>query len=457
MQVRSRQPLEDLAVAVLFLCLAAACAMFGGANRMDVTVVAIVRVLAVATGAAALVLVPSVRLAVVKAPLLWLGLLAGYILLQLVPLPPFLWHSLPGHALIAAADQATGVGDVWRPITISPVRSWNSLMATLVPFAALLLLAGLTRAQRTVPLWTMVAIGLMSGILGLLQIVGPPDGPLYFYDITNAGSAVGFFANRNHQAALLVALFPMLGAVAALPNAGGRRLSRAVLAAIAALFVIPLLLVTGSRAGLLLMPLGLVAGLVIARPMLRELPRRRALAGAAAALLLIVAVVVAVVLQARAQALTRLLDTQGTGELRYEVIAPIWNMSLAFMPFGSGFGTFDPAFRMFEPHELLKFSYLNHAHSDPLELLSDGGIFGVAIFLGFFIWWCRAVYRAWRAKGDEPAVILARTGSAVSAAFLLASLGDYPLRAPLAALTFAVAVYWLAANQPGSVRRNTHE
>src|SRR3546814_18783044 len=74
----------------------------------------------------------------------------------------------------------------------------------------------------------------MSGGLGLAQVIGPRDGPLYLYEITNNGSAVGLFANRNHQAALLACLFPMLAVYASIdhPSAERMRLKFALCASV---------------------------------------------------------------------------------------------------------------------------------------------------------------------------------------------------------------------------------
>ncbi|MDH4742996.1 O-antigen ligase family protein [Sphingomonas sp. CBMAI 2297] len=447
MSFPSRLRPDYLAAAALFLLLVTIAALFGGASRMDVPVVTIVRIAAIIAGAFAVVFVPFEGYRVARGPLLLLGALIAYMLLQILPLPPFVWRHLPGHEPIAAVADAIGTGQSWLAISISPLRTWNSLCAALVPAGTLLVLCALARSQREIPLWTLIGVGLVSGVLGLMQIVSPAGSPLYLYEITNENSAVGFFANRNHQAVLLVSLFPMLGAFVTMPQNARARLPREMLAMMAALFLIPLVLVTGSRAGLLLMPIGILAGLLIALPRIRDLPRKYFLIGGAAAVVAVAALIVAVVLQSRAQALTRLLASHGTGELRYEVLHPVWNMAVLFMPFGTGFGTFDPAFRMAEPYELLRLSYLNHAHCDLLELISDGGVPAIVILLGFAFWWSRAAFGAWRAASTRSAVVLARTGSVVSGLFMLASLTDYPLRTPLAALVFAVAVYWMSARR----------
>ena len=55
-------------------------------------------------------------------------------------------------------------------------------------------------------------MGVVSVFVGLIQVAQGQESPLRFFQITNPSEAVGFFANRNHFAALIYVL--MLFAVA---------------------------------------------------------------------------------------------------------------------------------------------------------------------------------------------------------------------------------------------------
>ena len=132
--------------------------------------------------------------------------------LQLVPLPPRLWHSLAGRDLVQQIDIAAGIIGAWRPLTLSPLGTENALFSLAVPAAVLFAGFGLDRRQRNALLPFVLSLILASALLGLLQILGPHGGPLYFYRVTHADSAVGFLANRNHHATLVAAAFPILGA-----------------------------------------------------------------------------------------------------------------------------------------------------------------------------------------------------------------------------------------------------
>ena len=184
---------------------------------------------------------------------------AGMVLvvMQLVPLPPAVWTTLPGHGIVSDIDRTAGLGALWRPWTMSPTGTWNALFALFVPLAALLLGIQLPREDQFRLLGVIGGLGLLSALVGLLQTLGPANGPLYFYQITNNGFAVGLFANRNHAATLLACIFPMLAVYASIERSAEVARFRSWAALMLAAALLPLILVTGSRAGLLLSVIGL--------------------------------------------------------------------------------------------------------------------------------------------------------------------------------------------------------
>ncbi len=169
--------------------------------------------------------------------------------LHLIPLPPAIWQALPGRGLMAEIDNQVGLGQIWRPMTLDPVAGWNALHSLFVPLAVLLLGLTLTRDDIYRLLPVIIGIGLVTGLVGLIQAA---SGAGNLYRISNEGSAVGLFANRNHQAVFLASMFPMLAVYAC---AGVKSVDqskfRLWLAIAAGLVLIPLLLATGSRAGLI--------------------------------------------------------------------------------------------------------------------------------------------------------------------------------------------------------------
>ena len=235
-----------------------------------------------------------------------------------------------------------------------------------------------------------MGFGLLSGLIGLLQVVGAQEGPLYFYNVTNNGSAVGLFSNRNHQAMFLACLFPMLSvfAFAGLQTVEQWRFRRWISIA-AGLVIIPLLLVAGSRAGLLIGLFGLATVPLLYRKPLFAHPAKRKGRRIKTAYLFVAFGVVAIglltVLFARAKAFERLIAPDQLQDLRLSVWGPIAQMSWKYFPFGSGAGSFAEVYQIDEPLGLLSPSYLNHAHNDWLEVVMTTGGFGLILLVNLAI------------------------------------------------------------------------
>jgi O-antigen ligase len=146
----------------------------------------------------------------------------------------------------------------------------------------------------------------------------------------------------------------------------------------------------------------------------------------------------------KAESVERLFATNLAEEQRGQMLDPLFAMIKAFMPFGSGFGSFDSLYRGFEPNELLLPTYMNHAHNDLLQLMIEGGLPGALLLLVVIYWWVRRSMFVW-ARVDRLAAtqLLGRLGSSIVVLILLASLVDYPLRTPLIACLFALGAWWL--------------
>jgi O-antigen ligase len=417
--------------------------LMGGGSRHDILSLAVLRPLAFAALLyAALVLRPG-EFAAVRMPAMLLLALAGWMALQLVPLPPAMWQALPGRALLAEVQASAGAGGVWMPLSMAPSRTLNALFSLAVPMAGLLLFAGLGPARRGLLLVLVGALALGSVVLGIAQLAGAADGPLYLYRITNHGLPVGLFANRNHQAlmasiAILIAFHQM--AVAAPGEAG--RLRRLVAGSLVVLLA-AFLLVTGSRAGLLIGALVVLAGMALVYPGLSGgALRMRAVAAGLGGLMALLAGVFA--WRARALSLDRLLATGSGFELREEAWPTIAAMLAEHWLAGTGFGTFELAFKQAEPLALLRPDYLNQAHNDWAQWLIEGGLPAGAILCVLLLWLAR------RAALLLPAIRAGRAPDAAVAllaigACALASLVDYPLRVPSLMLVGALASGLLAA------------
>lgn len=380
----------------------------------------------------------------------WAGAIFLLALLHLAPLPPSIWPSIAGRQDLADVDKLAGLSDIWRPLTLAPMNGWHALLSLFAPLAVLLLGIQLNRDDlfRLLPL--VIALAALSGLLGLLQAIGDPQGSLYFYRITNNGSAVGLFANRNHAATLLACMFPMLAVYAATARGGVDALKmRQLMAAAIAIVLVPLILVTGSRSGLVSAVIGLGAAALLYRQpsdvhaVRRGKPQRikvlPILGGVA-----VISLAFLTYFLSRAEAIERLF-LQASGE---DSRTDFWAISIdlfwKYFPWGSGSGSFVEAFQIIEPTQLLDATYLNRAHNDWVETAVTFGLPGVVALCVAAVAFGIRSYRLWRnADGSARAVAYGRLASVMIAMIAIASVSDYPLRTPTMMGLFAIFTLWL--------------
>ena len=418
--------------------------LIGGGSRPDIQSLIVLRPVAVLLCGYALL---SLNRDHLRGFGILFGLTAAIFLsvaVQLIPLPPSIWMRLPGRDLIADIDRVAALGAVWRPITLHPVGTWNALFSMFVPIGVLLLAVQITREERFRLLYLFCALGLASGLLGLIQISGPIGGPLYLYTHTNDSSAVGLFANRNHAAVFLACLFPMLALLASAGITRGDELRRRSWAAIAiGFFLVPLILVTGSRAGLLIGLAGLVSVPFLYRaPIAWPRSSRRWLVFLLGGIAL-VGLVLLFVAFSRGEATTRLLESSSE-EARFQFWGPILDLAWRYFPVGTGAGSFVEIFQIHEPYEMLRVNYLNHAHNDWLELLLTGGLPALALMIIAIAGLLLRSLRVWTSgDGGSRDIAIARMASVILLMLGIASIGDYPARTPSIMCLVMLAAVWL--------------
>lgn len=436
--IRSDQ--RRLTVFIVFIAMVFA---LGGGARDDITSLLLLRPAAVGFAAWALLVSAPGELKALRTPLALLIALLTLIALQLVPLPPGLWHALPGREGIARRDAVVGLSDLWRPLSLSPSKTWNALVSLSVPLAALLVAAVQPAAHRLRMVEVLLIVAAVSAVLGLAQVVGPDEGPLYLYNITNQGTAVGLFANRNHHAAFLATTFPLLGWYFLFAVRSELLLSRPWVASVAVSAGLWVLveMMTGSRAGLVLLALamGIVFLLFLAavkqgrfvQNRRKPMPFSSAKARIGLGLGVIAAMAVTVWIVPRLPVFQRFGADAYATDVRFSAAPTVIRMALDAFPAGIGFGAFEHVFKAYEPDALLKASYFNQAHDDFLQLAAEAGLPGL-LLLGLAVAFLLARVRAllpWLRRA-EPDAWLAVTSLASLGLFALASVVDYPLRAP---------------------------
>jgi O-antigen ligase len=419
--------------------------IMGGASRTDVQSLVIIRPVSILFLAYGLfnLRMSHIRRAPLSAAIIALAVLL--VVLHLVPLPPSIWMSLPGRGIIADIDRISGVGPVWRPLSMVPDMTRNALFSLAVPVAVLLMALQVDERERTALLPLFILFGLASGLLGAMQSAGEPGGALYLYAQTTTGTANGLFANRNHNGVLLACLFPMLTAYSVMRTRERNGARWAWIAGALSVVVLALVLVVGSRAGLLCAVMAIVLSPLLVRDRLRRTSRRvRRIAALAyaAGCAGFVALIGLFALFSRAESLQRLLASDAEGDRRLQVWGPVWEMTRAYFPVGSGIGSYIKVFQLNEPRDILTLNYSNHAHNDWLEVAMTAGLPGVLLLAATLIGIALLSWRAWKSGGGgDP--LLARTASIILLLLGLASIGDYPMRTPSMMAFFVVALVWL--------------
>lgn len=421
----------------------------GGASRADALGQVVVRAAAVIV----LVLIaafgnrPTLRPVM---PVCWLiGAAVVLAVLQLIPLPPSIWGSLPGRSLFV--DALPAMPQPWRPVSIVPSATINALVSLLIPITTLMLIVTMRAEERTAILQTLLLMIGASLLLGLFQITGVGFDNLFIND--SRGFVSSSFANRNHFA-LLLGIGCLLLPVWAFGSQRRAR-ARAGVGLGACLVIMLTILATGSRAGIALGALGLASGLTIARAgirrQLRHAPKWAAPALAAIAIAIIAGAIVASIAADRAVSIQRLLHTDTGFDMRNRALPTIWAMIRDYFPAGTGLGSFDPMFRMHEPFAILKPTYFNHAHNDFLEVVLDAGLLGLLLLGAGFTWWAVASVRLWWGSARTTDV-LPRLGSVMLLLIVGASLFDYPARTPMIMTLMVVAAAWLSEGVTRSAR-----
>lgn len=385
--------------------------------------------------------------------MLWATAVALLPALHLIPLPPAVWSSLPGREMIVSIYRDAGIALPWQPLSVAQARTWNALFSLGAPLTMLFLVLSTSMQWHRRILLILLGLGFLSGIIGVLQAIGPAQGQFYFYRITNNGYSVGLFANRNHQATFLAAMFPLLAAnLSFFKGKPEQLLFHRAMTIVGGLMLLVLILMTGSRGGVALTVLGIAAAWWVYRPPVAQVrsaargteTRTRFIGFGLTLLLMVFAAIVAV----RTPAVHRLLESDTVDELRVTNLPTVIEGVTHFLPFGSGLGTFVETFQIFELDRTINATYFNHAHNDFVEVLLTAGIPGAALILWAAILGLlalRILMRSRKVQQGSPgfqAQVLGRAGFVILAMLALYSAADYPLRVPSLMLLAIIAAGW---------------
>jgi O-antigen ligase len=334
------------------------------------------------------------------------------------------------------------------PISVTPQETWLCFLALIAPIAIFLATLLLSYRERRWLTLVVLAIGTLSVFVGLVQVAQGPNSALRFFEITNPTEAVGFFANRNHYAAFLYVVFLLAAAwtVNAAMRLGSLRVSEfraGPLIAVIAGFTLFVILLAGeamarSRAGLTLTIVALIGAFALG------FTDRRMGSGFAPNKVLLAAVSLAVIFIVQ-YALYRILerfDVDLTQDNRLDFSKHTIEAAKAYMPIGSGLGSFVPVYALFETaDDALSELFVNHAHNDIFEFWLEAGIVSLILMACFAVWFVFRAVQIWRSLPSVEALdlCLARAATLIVALVVAHSFVDYPLRTGAMAAMFAFA------------------
>src|SRR6516162_8792953 len=108
---------------------------------------------------------PSARQA--RSELLFCAAVVLVPLLQLVPLPPLLWTTLPNRQLLVGTFELLERDLPWMPISVLPRATWLSALSLLPPLAVFLGTLLLGYRERRFLCILLLGIGILSAFIGL--------------------------------------------------------------------------------------------------------------------------------------------------------------------------------------------------------------------------------------------------------------------------------------------------
>jgi O-Antigen ligase len=378
--------------------------------------------------------------------LLMLGLLA----LQLINWPQWLAPPLPGGAKALVSESSSLLMGDAHPFSVAPAASWAAAVSLIPCFAMLCGVSQLSDDARFKLALVLVGLGALSLLVGFVQIVQGPESGWRFFATTNPSEAVGFFANRNHFAALLYSTLILTAvwfahstnAFLKLRTLNTHAILWFVLFAIVVIAVLAGVMMARSRAGLVLAGVA-VAGIILLLVSSRTTSRRgRNNSGHAHNRLVLAGVIFAILfaVQFGAMRILTRFDADPLEDLRLVLSPTTVALAQEAMPSGTGLGSFVPVYASIEKTQHLFSGFANRAHNDWAEFALETGLLGLIAGALFLAWWCMRSIRIMRRKRGpdfDPHRMLRQGASLIILLLLCHSVVDYPLRTTSLSVIFA--------------------
>lgn len=381
------------------------------------------------------------------------------ILLQLIPLPPYIIKLLSPntHTLYKDVLPNYDAANSWRSLTIYPHATKNELFKILTYTAIFLLVVNNLTSRRQIKrvLISLFVVGFFISFLGILQKVSGTEKIYWFHDASFA-TPFGTFVNRNHFAGYISMVIPLGIFFLIAPSFFGFRkngdISGYLLTFFAVVLMAVALFLSLSRGGITTFLLSLIfLGILM---ITRKRLRKKALVILPMAVVLIIALTW-IGIKPVEDALTTLvtIKEEGSAINRFAVWGDMGELIKAYPIMGTGLGTFAYIFPKYCNQPTIINLFFDHAHNDYLELFSDMGVAGflTAVIMLFLIFksvlsMSKERARVFSAAIADPAphrhdwfaLILCTLTGVVSMMFH--SLTDFNLRIPSNALLFVTLI-----------------
>ncbi len=443
--------MDRLLEVLIIVVIAGATLAFGGVHPITYSLAEIVLFSGVL-----LLLIRQVRQGRISLPLpIWPALFVLWAVFELIPLPSSLVSVLcPARLAVFKVDGLPGAHGAFTTMSIDPHDTTVSLLRFLGYLSVFLLAAYVSdaRKKKNVLVSAIIGLGVFEAGYGIVQYLTGWQKIFTYTKIFDIHEATGTYINRNHYAGLLEMILPFILASAFYSfqkrseqpraDAGGAALigSSAGFRALFNLFLLAILclalIFSRSRGGILASLISLLFIALLGQVKIRS-------KGWMLAVVLLLTLVVGYGFWIGLNpVLARFEQIGEKGYFQVEARTGIWNdtrtLVREYPVTGTGLGTFAEAYRRVQTVVLDK--YVDHAHNDYLEFLSETGVVGLALlFLPIFFLFVRMVI----VFLNDPhryrrSLLLGCIGS--SLALLIHSVMDFNLQIPANALVFALVL-----------------
>ena len=355
-------------------------------------------------------------------------------LLQLLPLPQWLWSLPPARLLLQHDLTAAGVIGLQTRWSLAPAATERDLLSLLPAVALFFSVINLDRDALRNVLRVVVGLALFSLLLGIAQLGAGQFSMLNPYKQWVPAMG-GIFANPSHQAAMLaialvLSLALMLDARRRAQRGNGARTHPWVYAALAAVFVIAIPM-AGSRAGPIIAIVPTAAFVIICG----AIPLDRLRHHFPTQLIFLITMMVLAVGIYSAMSWTQ---GESVDVIRSVLAKQTTMIGITHAPLGGGIGGFIPLFQQGVDVSVMRDEYINNAHNDYAQLWLEGGVLAVLGILATFVVFAFSARRLIKLPRGSGLRTMGLAAIMALLVVILHSWIDYPLRTPALLAMFAL-------------------